>query len=134
MEKTISYLALLAVSKEGTQSVQGFKLEAPPLYPSMAISRDMELRIHGHLREIGLVNDDLIGGRQGFPSSIAGYERSLRSVAECATQDEVDEVAEYIKSTISEEGERPTNRTVRRRARTIVSKAGYPANEFLNTA
>ncbi|MUV56556.1 hypothetical protein [Halogeometricum sp. CBA1124] len=100
----------------------------------MALTRDVELRIHGHLHEIGRVNDEEIGSKQGFPSSIAGYERTLRSVAECATEDEVDETADYIESTISESGERPPNNIVRRTARSVVSKAGYPANEFLNAA
>lgn len=100
----------------------------------MAIRRDMELRIHGHLREIGLANDDVIGGRQGFPPAIMGYEKTLRSVATCASETEVDEVADYIKTWIHDQGERPANQTVRRTARTIVSRAGYPADDFLNAA
>lgn len=100
----------------------------------MAIPRDLELRIHGHLREIALVNDDVIGGRQGFPPAIMGYEKTLQSVATCATVDELDEVAQLIKDRIRDHGERPANQIVRRTARTIVSHAGYPADDFLNAA
>lgn len=100
----------------------------------MAIPRDTELRIHGHLYEIGEVNDRVIGDRQGFPPAIRGYENTLLSVGECATMEEVDTIAEEIKSQIQETHQRPRNRSLRRTARSVVSRAGYPADEFLNTA
>lgn len=96
--------------------------------------RDTELRLRGHLHEIAGTNDDVLGGRQGFPSAINGYERTLESVAECATVDELDHVAELIKNKIRKNEERPSNRKIRREARSIVSKAGYPPDEFLNAA
>ena len=100
----------------------------------MAIPRDLELRIHGHLEEIRDVNDEVLESRQGFPSSKKGYERTLKSVAKCATIEEVDQVAENVKGHIREENERPSNRMLRREARSIVSRSGYPANSFLNAA
>lgn len=87
----------------------------------MDISRDLELRIHGHLQEVALVNDRVIGHRQGFPPALTGYEKTLHSVAACATVDEIDEIARHIKDRIRNHGERPQNRLVRRTARTIVS-------------
>lgn len=100
----------------------------------MDTSRDLELRIQGHLREVALVNDCVIGHRQGFPPAMTGYEKTLQSVATCATVDELDEIARHIKDRIRNHGERPPNRLVRRTARTIVSQAGYPADNFLNAA
>lgn len=100
----------------------------------MAIPREIELRVRGHLHEIEAVNDDVIGSRQGFPPAIMGYERTLVSVAECATVTEVDKIAEYVKSRIREQCDRPENRTIRRKARSVVSQAGHPADEYLNTA
>ncbi|GGN98600.1 hypothetical protein [Haloarcula pellucida] len=100
----------------------------------MAIPRDLELRINGHLQEIRDENNRVIGSRQGFPPAITGYENTLKSVAECATKAEVDHVAEEIKITIREESKRPPNRKIRRIARSVVSRAGYPADDFLNTA
>ncbi len=100
----------------------------------MTLSRDIELRVQGHLREIGQTNDAVISSRQGLPPAMKGYERSLRSVAECATASEVDKVAEYIKSKIRENGRRPPNREVRRSARMMMSESGYAADEFLNKA
>lgn len=58
----------------------------------------------------------------------------MTSWGSCATVDELDEIAQYIKDQISEYGKRPTNRIVRRIARTLISQAGYPADEFLNAA
>lgn len=84
-----------------------------PGIPLMDITRDLELRIHGHLREIALANDHEIGHRQGFPPAIAGYEKTLYSVATCATVDELDEIARQIKDRIRNHGERPPNRLVR---------------------
>lgn len=100
----------------------------------MTHPQDMELRIQGHLREIGKINDGVLGGRQGFPPAVGGYEKTLTSVAECATVDEVDEGAAYIKDKIRSSEARPANQSVRRTARTIVSRAGYPADDFLNAA
>lgn len=105
-----------------------------PGHLTMTLARDMELRIQGHLREIGDVNDEAIGSRQGFPPAVDAYEKTLTSVAGCATVDEVDEVAAYIKDRIRGSEERPANQSVRRTARTIVSRAGYPADDFLNAA
>lgn len=103
-------------------------------YLLMAITRDLELRLHGHLREITLANDDVIGSRQGFPPTITAYEKTLRSVAECATVNELDEIAEHIKDQIRNHGQRLANRRVRRTARTLISQVGYPADDFLNAA
>lgn len=114
--------------------IRGLMRRGIPGYLRMAISRDMELRIHGHLREIRLVNDDVIGSGQGLYPAMTGYERTLNSVAECATAYEVDEIAAYVKDQIQEYSDRPTNRTLRRTARSVVSRAGYPADEFLNKA
>lgn len=100
----------------------------------MAIPRELELRIHGHLEEIRQVNNEVIGSRQGLPPAMNGYKKTLNSVAECATADEVDRVAEAIKTQIRDDCERPPNRQLRRSARSIVSQAGYPADGFLNTA
>lgn len=100
----------------------------------MALSRDTELRIQGHLREVRCVNDETIESRQGLPPAITGYERTFQSVAECATQHELDQVAEYVKDRIRRQSERPSNRDVRRTARSLISQAGYPADEFLNAA
>jgi hypothetical protein len=63
-----------------------------------------------------------------------GYKTTLLNVAECADASAVDEVAAHIKQEILNQGERPANRKVRRTARSIVSQAGYPANNYLNTA
>jgi len=95
---------------------------------------DLELRLKGHLYEIGEANDEVIGGRQGFPRAESGYERTLREVADCADKTALDRVAEYIKREIRETGERPANRKVRRNARQIVTDGGYPASRYLNRA
>ena len=99
----------------------------------MALLREVELRIHGHLREIRLVNDDVIGNGQGLHHAMVGYERTLNSVAKCATKSEVDKIAEHIKGHIRENGNRPANRMIRRTARSVVSNSGFPADEYLNT-
>lgn len=100
----------------------------------MGISRDLELRIRGHLREIEQANDEVIGDRQGLWPAVDGYRQTLESVAECGTVDEVDDIAEHIKDRIVTHEMRPANRKVRRYARKVVSRAGYPADDFLNTA
>lgn len=129
----MGYLLKAIIGEDG-EAIRGFKGLGVPGHLVMAIQRDLELRIQGHLREIGQVNDDVIGGRQGFHPAVNGYERTLTSVAECATVDEVDEVATYIKNEIREDESRPANQKVRRAARTTVSRAGHPANDFLNAA
>ena len=98
------------------------------------MDRDVELRIKGHLYEIASVNDEVLGSRQGYPVAEGGYEKTLKSVAAIAGPDFVDEVAEYIKDHIQKRKERPTNQMVRREARSLVSKAGYPPDEYLNAA
>jgi hypothetical protein len=98
------------------------------------LRRGVELRLKGHLYEIGETNDAVLGGRQGYPRAKQGYERTLREVADCADPDTLDRVAAHIKDEMSETGERPSNRSVRRAARQIVSEAGYPASAYLNRA
>lgn len=66
----------------------------------MGIPRNLDLRIKGHLREIEQANDEVIGDRQGLWPAVDGYRRTLESVADCATAEEIDEVAEYIKEHI----------------------------------
>ena len=98
------------------------------------MDRDLELRVKGHLYEIIEVNDEVLDGRQGFPMSEEGYEKTLRSVAEDAGAKQVDEVAEWIKDYFRKNEERPLNRDVRREARKIISKAGFVPGEYLNAA
>lgn len=43
-----------------------------------------------------------------------GYKKPLRSVAACATVDELDKIAEHIKDQIRDHGQRPENQIVRR--------------------
>lgn len=133
---TIPRIAFTNISEISDQRLWhlGLKTRAYLELPTMALSREMELRINGHLQEIRQVNNRVIGSRQGFPPAIRGYNHTLVSVAECATIEEVDQVAEFIKSKIRDEGDRPRNRKVRREARSIVSQAGYPADSFLNAA
>lgn len=96
--------------------------------------RESELRVKGHLYEIAKVNDRVIGGRQGWPASEGGYKRTLLNVAECADKEAVDEVALNIKDYIESNEERPTNRRVRRHARSLVTEKGFPATSYLNNA
>lgn len=98
------------------------------------ISSDAELRIRGHLHEIREINDQIIGSRQGFPKAETGYKKTLVNTAVIANIGIVDEVASHIKQEIRCTGERPSNRKIRRFARSEVSEAGFPANEYLNTA
>jgi|GEM_PF-1650357 len=98
------------------------------------VERDVELRIKGHLYEIGLVNDQVIESRQGYPASEGGYARTLESVASVANAELVDEVAEYIKDFIQDRKARPENQDVRIEARSKVSQAGHPADSYLNSA
>ena len=101
---------------------------------AIKIERNDELRLKGHLLEIREVNDEVLGGRQGYPMAEVGYKKTLQEVLECATVSEMDEIAEYIKSEIKRKNERPTNRKVRRTARRVVSEAGFPASGYLNRA
>jgi hypothetical protein len=94
----------------------------------------LELRIAGHLREIEQANDDVFGHRQGLHPAITAYEKTLKSVGDCATKEEVDEIAAHVKNMIRREESRPTNQDLRRRARRVVSQAGYPADDYLNAA
>lgn len=98
------------------------------------MERDVELRIKGHLYEIASVNDEVLESRQGFPASESGYRKTLESVVGIAGPDLMDEIAKYIKEYIQEQRERPANQTVRIEARSRVSKAGYPPDEYLNAA
>lgn len=97
-------------------------------------NQDLKLRVKGHLYEIQEVNDDVIGDRQGYPMAERGYQKTLFSVADCSDSDAVNEVAEFIKEKIQESGERPPNRSVRRKARQIVTSKGYPSTSYLNRA
>jgi hypothetical protein len=98
------------------------------------MDRDAELRLKGHLYEIASVNDEVLGSDQGFPASESGYRRTLESVVDIAGTDLMDEMAAYIKDYMEAERERPANQDVRKEARSRVSKAGYPADEYLNAA
>ena len=98
------------------------------------MDRDVELLINGHLYEITTTDDKVIGNRQGFPASETGYRKTLESVADIAGTELIYEVAEYIKEHIETHQERPSNQNVRQKARSIVSKAGYPDDEYLNAA
>jgi len=98
------------------------------------MERDVDLRVKGHLYEIASVNDEVLESRQGFPASERGYRKTLESVVDIAGPDLMDEMAAYIKEYIQDEHERPANQTVRIEARSRVSKAGYPPDEYLNAA
>ena len=98
------------------------------------MKRDAELRRNGHLYEIASVNDEVIGSRQGFPASEAGYRKTLDSVLNVAGSDLMDEVAASIKDHIRTHEERPANQAVRQDARKLVSRAGYPPDDYLNAA
>lgn len=97
-------------------------------------NKDLALRVKGHLYEIEQVNDNIIGGQQGWPMAEEGYKTTLLNVADCADKQAVDEVADYIKRYIRDYEDRPANRKVRRKARAIVSDQGYPATSYLNKA
>lgn len=98
------------------------------------MDRDLELRIKGHLYEIGTVNDRVLESRQGFPASEGGYKSTLESVADVAGREFVDDVAAYIKEFIQEKEVRPENNAVRKEARKMVSRAGHPPDPYLNAA
>ena len=98
------------------------------------INSDAELRIRGHLHEIREINDEVIGSRQGFPKAEDGYKKTLVNTVGVANVEIADAVAAYIKREIRRTGGRPPNRKIRRFARSEVSEAGFPANEYLNKA
>lgn len=98
------------------------------------VHRDLQLRIKGHLYEIATVNDEILGSRQGYPSAEGGYSKTLESVADCAGSELVDRVAESIKEHVRTYEERPTNRSVRRDARTLLAEEGIVADTYLNQA
>ena len=98
------------------------------------MERDVELRIKGHLYEIASVNDEVLESRQGFPASERGYRKTSESVVAIAGPDLLDDMAAYIKEYIQNHHERPPNQKVRIEARSHVSKAGYPPDEYLNAA
>lgn len=98
------------------------------------MERDVELRLCGHLYEIASANDEVLGTRQGFPASETGYRKTLNSVLDVAGPNLMDEVADSIKDHIRTHEERPANQAVRKDARKLVSKAGYPPDDYLNAA
>jgi len=98
------------------------------------MERDAELRIKGHLYEISSLNDEVIESRQGYPASEQGYRKTLDSVLDISGVELMDGIAAFIKEYIQEHQERPANQTVRKEAQSRVSKAGYPADEYLNAA
>jgi hypothetical protein len=98
------------------------------------MERDVELRIKGRLYEIASGNDEVLESRQGFPASESGYMKTLESVVDVAGPDPMDEMAAFTKEYIQDHHERPANQTVRIEARSRVSKAGYPPDEYLNAA
>jgi len=98
------------------------------------MERDNELRMKGHLYEIATIDYKIIGNRQGFHSAEQGYLKTLTSVAEIAGPELIDTVAEYIKQYIEENEQRPKNQSVRKKARSLVSEAGYPPDTYLNAA
>lgn len=98
------------------------------------MDRDIELRMKGHLYEIASVNDEVLESRQGFPASEEGYKQTLESVLDTAGPDMMDEMADHIKEHIQKHEERPSNQSVRKKARIRVSRAGYPPDDYLNEA
>jgi len=98
------------------------------------MERDVELRLKGHLYEIRSVNDEILESRQGYPVAEEGYRKTLESVVAVAGPELMDEMAAFIKEYIKRNEDRPANKAVRTEARSRVSKAGYPADEYLNAA
>lgn len=96
------------------------------------MDRGLDLRIEGHLYEIEKLNDDVIGSSQGLPMSLEGYHKTMSAVAEDATSEHVDEVAETIKEYIRRNEERPKNREIRRDARKSISEDGHVPGKYLN--
>lgn len=98
------------------------------------MERSTELRIKGHLYEIGEIDEDVIGNRQGFHSAEAGYRRTLESVADCADTEMVDRIAGEIKTHIQNRKERPANQSVRKNARRTLVEAEILPDSYLNEA
>jgi len=86
------------------------------------------------LYEIESVNDEVLESRQGFPASERGYRKTLESVVDIAGPDLMDDMAAYIKEYIQDHYALPPNQIVRIEARSRVSKAGHPPDEYLNAA
>ncbi|AKH98639.1 hypothetical protein [Halanaeroarchaeum sulfurireducens] len=95
------------------------------------MDRGLELRIKGHLFEIESLNDDIIESQQGLPQSLEGYQKTLQAVAEDATLEHMDEVAEGIKEYIRQNEDRPKNRDIRRDARKSISEDGHVLGKYL---
>lgn len=132
-------LRVLAVPGEPAKAIAAIAAHPRPgIYASasrpLRMDRDLDLRIKGHLYELGTVNDDILGTRQGFHAAEQGYTSTLESVADCAGTEMVDRVAETIKEHIREREERPTNQSVRREARTMLSEEGFVVDGYLNKA
>ncbi len=86
-------------------------------YVCGGMERDLELRVKGHLYEIGEVNDEIIGDRRGFIDARHGYRQILELVGErVGTAGMVDKYAKMIKEEMQRDGERPPTRRIRRRA------------------
>lgn len=66
--------------------------------------------------------------------SVSGYEKTLRSVANCGDGELVDQVAEFIKEHIRTHEDRPENQTVRRDARMLLTEQGLSPDTYLNRA
>jgi hypothetical protein len=98
------------------------------------MDRYLELRIKGHLYEIGEANNEVIDTRQGFPMAKKGYEKTLMSVASCSNPELVDQIANNIKEHIRSHEERPSNRSVRRDARMLLAEEEIAADSYLNNA
>jgi|APHM01.1.fsa_nt_gi hypothetical protein len=98
------------------------------------MDREIELRMKGHLYEIREVNDQVLDARQGLPMSEKGYQKTLKSVAKCSNPKLVDQVATEIKDQIRSREERPSNRSIRRDARTLLADEDIVGDKYLNTA
>jgi RNA polymerase-interacting CarD/CdnL/TRCF family regulator len=95
------------------------------------MERSTELRIKGHLYEIRELNDEVIESRQGLPSSLKGYQKTLESVARSGTVDELDTVADVIKKSMREQESRPKNKSVREAARDILADEEILPEDYL---
>lgn len=122
----------------GDGKLRTTNIDNPRLYTDSGwvyhVHRDLELRVKGHLYEIAAVNDEVLESRQGFPAAEDGYLKTLTSVADCADSELVAQVAEAIKKHIHTQKERPTNRSVRRDARTLLAEEEIVPDTYLNQA
>lgn len=101
---------------------------------ALGMKRSLELRIKGHLYEIGAVNDEVLGSGQGFPAAETDYKKTLESVADCAGAELVDAVANSVNDAIRTNGERPANQSVRKDARMRLADEDIVADKNLNRA